>query len=87
MARPKRSPNLLFNNRVAALMVARGVNQSKLADVIGVSRQMMSYYMTGQSTPDINVLLAIAKYFNVSCDALLDEDNHDIVHELLESMK
>ena len=87
MARPKRNPNYLFNNRLSALMVTRGVNQSKLADAIGVSKQLMSYYLTGQSTPDINVLLAIAKYFNVSCDALLDEDNHDIVHELLESMK
>lgn len=46
-------------------------NQTDVAKEIGISRSALSYYESGERTPDINVLYSIAKYYNVTADYLL----------------
>ncbi len=63
--------NKVFPMRLRDLMDVRKVSQSCLADAIGVQRQTISLYMTGQSNPDWEKLAAIAQYFDVTADYLV----------------
>ncbi|MGN0529103.1 MAG: helix-turn-helix domain-containing protein [Eubacterium sp.] len=46
------------------------MTQEKLSKELGVSRQTVSNYYNGKSEPDYNMLVKIARYFNVSTDYL-----------------
>lgn len=60
-----------FPKRLRKLLDENSVSQARLADFVGVTRQAISLYATGQSTPDINVFCKIADYFDVPYDYLL----------------
>lgn len=75
MAR-KKEPTYITENKpfpkaLRQLMNDTNITQPILAEAIGVTRQTISLYSTGQSTPDIDVFLKIADYFNVSFEYLL----------------
>ena len=50
----------------------KGYSQQKVAMDLNISREALSYYETGKRNPDINMLLAMSKYFNVSIDYLIN---------------
>lgn len=50
----------------------RGITQQQLADFIGVSKGAVSKWETGQSYPDISLLPALASYFDLRIDDLMD---------------
>ena len=56
------------------LMEERNIKQATLAEAIGVTRQTISLYVTGQSKPDSDSIAAIARFFNVTTDYLLGKD-------------
>ncbi len=49
----------------------KGVKQQDVAKAIGISKSGYGYYEQGRSMPDLEMLLKLAKYFNVSVDCLL----------------
>ena len=51
-----------------------GLSQEALAEVIGVSRQSISKWETGEASPEISKLPLLAKAFDVTTDWLLSED-------------
>ena len=51
-----------------------GLSQEELAEKIGVSRQAVSKWETGDALPEITKLKALADTFNVTVDFLLDEE-------------
>ncbi len=59
-------------NRLYELRKAKGYSQDELADLIGVSRQAVSKWERGESSPDTDNLIALAKLYGVSIDELLD---------------
>ncbi len=50
------------------------MSQDDLAEKIGVSRQSISLWETNQSQPTLDNVMALAKIFNTSSDALLSSD-------------
>lgn len=52
-------------------MKERSVSQEKLANALGVKRQTVSLYKTGQSSPNTEQLYKIASFFGISADWLL----------------
>jgi len=38
---------------------------------LSISREALSYYENGKRSPDIEMLVALSKYFNVSIDYLI----------------
>jgi len=60
-----------FASRLRGLLEAPGMNQSKLADHIGVTRQAISTWSLGISLPDIEKFGLIADFFGVSTEYLL----------------
>lgn len=65
----------IFAQRLRALMKECNVTQDILAEKAGCSRQAVSQYMDGSSAPNVDKLLSIADFFNVSADYLLGRTN------------
>lgn len=63
--------NSVFATRLRELMTAREVTMTALANALGISRQAVSQYQDGSTQPNMQKLIEIAKYFNVSTDWLL----------------
>ena len=53
---------------------AKGYSQEDLAEMLGVSRQSVSKWETGEGQPELGKLLPIANCFQVTTDWLLNDD-------------
>lgn len=60
-----------FPKNLRMLMKKRNVTQEDLGKALGKTRQAVGYYAEGSSTPDIQTLAKIARFFNTSTDFLL----------------
>lgn len=60
-----------FTEVFADLLKERKVNQTELAKALHVSKQAITNLKTGLNYPSLDLLCAIAKYFDVSTDYLL----------------
>lgn len=60
-----------FPKRLQRLMKEQGTTQKQLGTAIGKRPQTVSLYTTGQSSPDVDTIRAIADYYDVSADWLL----------------
>lgn len=47
------------------------LNQLKVAYDLSISREALSHYENGKRSPNIEMLVAMSKYFNVSIDFLI----------------
>lgn len=46
-------------------------SQLKVAMDLSISREALSYYENGKRSPDVNMLVLLSEYFNVSIDFLI----------------
>ena len=73
-----------FNEKLFELRRKEGFSQEDLADKLNVSRQTVSKWETGQSTPEMDKLILISKLFDISTDELLgnkqDETKRETVY-------
>jgi len=60
-----------FSNRLYRLRKQNGFSQEELAGRLNVSRQTISKWEVGDSTPDMEKLSAISDLFDVSLDYLV----------------
>lgn len=67
--------NLELANRFVALRKQRGYSQETLAEKLGVSRQAVSKWERGESSPDTDNLIALANIYEISLDELLKGDD------------
>ena len=58
-------------DRIQALRKAKGISQEELAEHVGVSRQAVSKWESGQSTPDLEKIITMSDFFEVTTDYLL----------------
>lgn len=58
-------------DRIQQQRKARGLSQEKLAEQLGVSRQAVTKWENGQSTPDVEKIIAMSDFFDVTTDYLL----------------
>jgi AbrB family looped-hinge helix DNA binding protein len=66
-----------FANNLVELRKINNLSQEDLAEKIGVSRQTLSKYETGESLPDIEKCGLIANVFGVSLDDLISYEKSD----------
>lgn len=64
---------LNLGERITQLRKQQNLSQDELAKKVGVSRTIIGNYERDTNTPSIEVLLKIAKAFNVSIDFLVGE--------------
>jgi len=67
--------SIKINEQIAFYRKQRGLTQDDLAKELGVSNQAVSKWESAQCYPDIQLLPAIAKCFNISVDVLLGYKN------------
>lgn len=60
-----------ISNRIRELRKAKGNSQEELAQYLGVSRQAISKWESEQSLPDIDKIISLSNFFEVSTDYLL----------------
>lgn len=60
----------------------KGFTQEQLAETLGVSNRSISRWENGANMPDFDIVIHLAKFFNVSIEELLDgEKKEDIVNK------
>lgn len=60
---------------LAMLRKAHGLSQQKLGDAVGLARNTICQYESGNRVPDVDTLIKLADYFGVSVDYLLGRED------------
>lgn len=61
---------MTFGERLMSLRRARGLSQEALGDMLDVTRQTVSKWERGDSTPELEKLVELSRIFGVSLDEL-----------------
>ena len=61
----------MLSDNIRKYRKENNMSQDELAEKLGVSRQSISLWETGQTQPTIDNIIALSKVFNVSTDAIL----------------
>ncbi len=62
-------------DRLKKLRINKCLNQQSLADMIGVSKSLISCYENGKRKPSLENIISFMEIFGVSSDYLLGADN------------
>lgn len=62
----------IFGDNLVSLLRETKMTRRELADEIGVSEAMISYYINKRKIPSFKILLRMAYAFNISLDELVD---------------
>ncbi len=65
---------MAISEKLYMLRKKSGLSQEQLAEQLNVSRQAISKWELGNAIPESDKLIAISKYFSVSLDYLLKDD-------------
>lgn len=66
----------MFNENLIKLRKRENLSQEELGDKINVSRQTISKWELGETTPEMDKLLELSKIFQISIDELIGNDNY-----------
>ncbi len=64
----------MLNQKIKELRISHSMNQVELAHMLSVSKQTVSNWENDNIQPSIEMLLKIARLFNVSTDYLLGNE-------------
>jgi transcriptional regulator with XRE-family HTH domain len=57
------------------IRIKKGFTQLKVAMDLNISREALSYYENGRRSPDLQMLILMSEYFDVSIDYLITGKN------------
>ncbi len=60
-----------FHEQLSRLRISKNFSQERLANELNVSRQAVQKWETGAGVPELENLIKISRYFNVSLDSLV----------------
>lgn len=63
-----------LREKLQSLRKSKGMSQEEMSGRISVSRQAVSKWELGESTPEIDNIVQISNIFNVTIDSLLKDD-------------
>ena len=63
-----------FSEKLIELRKKEGFSQEELAEKVNVSRQSVSKWESGQSTPEMDKLIMLSNIFNISIDELVGKE-------------
>lgn len=65
---------MLLGNKISDLRKQKGLSQEQLGERVDVTRQTISNWELGETTPNIEQIKLLSKVLNISIDELLDND-------------
>ena len=68
-----------FGSVLKRLRIQEGLTQQQLADKLGITKSVISYYELQERYPSPEVLMKLAMVFHVSTDYLLGMDHRETV--------
>lgn len=71
-----------FNEKLIELRKEKGWSQEELGNRLEVTRQTVSKWELGQTTPEMNKLIEISNIFGISLDKLLNNDQYTSKNEI-----
>ena len=83
----------MLSDRLKKTMKERGYTQKELAGRASLTEAAMSKYLSGDRTPHLEILVALANALNVTTDYLLGienkskEENYQLVYEMVRRNK
>lgn len=73
---------MAISNMIYKIRHNAGMSQEQFAQLFGISRQSVQKWENGASLPELDKIIKIAKYFDISIDALVLESDTRITEEL-----
>lgn len=73
---------MTLHNTINKLRCDAHLSQEQFAALFGVSRQSVQKWENGTATPDLDKLVALSKYFDISLDALIMGNDTRLVEEM-----
>lgn len=70
-----------FHENLMRLRKQNGLSQEELGNQLDVSRQTVSKWELGQTTPEMDKLMALSELFGVSIDCLVGKENNTVCAE------
>ena len=64
--------NNIFGKRLKELRLEKELSQQKLGELLGFCNQTISFWENGSREPDLDTLVEIAHFFDVSIEELLE---------------
>ncbi len=68
-----------FGSRLKKLRLDTGLTQKQLADKLGVTKSVVSYYEQQERNPSPEILVQLSRIFHTSTDFLLGLDNKKVL--------
>lgn len=65
---------MLLDEKISVIRKMSNLTQEEFAEELGVSRQAISKWENGSSIPDIQMLIKIADYYNLTLDQLVRDE-------------
>lgn len=69
----------MLNEKIRFLRKTSKLSQVELAKKLGVTKQCVSNWENDNIQPSVEMLVKLAKLFNVSTDYMLDLDSNDVI--------
>ncbi|MDD6276905.1 MAG: ADP-ribosylglycohydrolase family protein [Clostridia bacterium] len=73
---------MAVSDMICKLRQGANLSQEKFAELFGVSRQSVQKWENGDSLPELEKLIKISKYFNVSIDSIVTDSDSRENHEI-----
>lgn len=73
--------NIKISDNLRTLRIRSKRSLEDIAEIIDVSRQSVSKWESGESYPDIEKCVRLAKLYNVSLDALVNKTISELINE------
>jgi len=70
----KKLPEETLGDRIRRFRKAKGLTQTELGEIAGISQRLMTYYETQGGTPSADLLSRLAEALDVSADVLLGRE-------------
>src|SRR5690554_187830 len=71
-----------LTNAISSLRKQNKLSQREFAEIFDVSQQSVQKWESGESTPDLDKLIKISKYFDVSLDSLVMDRNKRMIESM-----
>ena len=65
---------MFLNEKITIIRKMNHLTQEDFAEELGISRQAVSKWETGAAVPDVQMLLKIADFYNLTLDQLVRDD-------------